>query len=168
MHKQSLSPLVVKRCCVCLVVSYGAGELDQRQQEAARKTAGADPAAGRGRQGRRDGPQGPQPAVEPGAQRRRARGHHGPGAQRSHQDLGLQLLPGTMAMVDTATCAKLSLPYFLFFFLVVWLQDRDTQKIQWIDRFIEELRTNDKWVIPALKQIREICSLFGEAPQNLR
>ncbi|XP_053353241.1 probable ubiquitin carboxyl-terminal hydrolase FAF-X isoform X4 [Clarias gariepinus] len=47
-------------------------------------------------------------------------------------------------------------------------QDRDTQKIQWIDRFIEELRSNDKWVIPALKQIREICSLFGEAPQNLR
>ncbi|XP_043927770.1 probable ubiquitin carboxyl-terminal hydrolase FAF-X [Protopterus annectens] len=46
-------------------------------------------------------------------------------------------------------------------------QDRDAQKIQWIDRFIEELRTNDKWVIPALKQIREICSLFGEAPQNL-
>ncbi|XP_078265311.1 ubiquitin carboxyl-terminal hydrolase 9X isoform X2 [Rhinoraja longicauda] len=46
-------------------------------------------------------------------------------------------------------------------------QDRDTQKIQWIDRFVEELRTNDKWVIPALKQIREICSLFGEAPQNL-
>lgn len=47
-------------------------------------------------------------------------------------------------------------------------KDRDTQKIQWIDRFIEELRTNEKWVIPALKQIREICSLFGEAPQNLR
>ncbi|KAK3574940.1 hypothetical protein QTP86_019804 [Hemibagrus guttatus] len=47
-------------------------------------------------------------------------------------------------------------------------QDRDTQKIQWIDRFIEELRTNYKWVIPALKQIKEICSLFGEAPQNLR
>ncbi|KAM7041448.1 LOW QUALITY PROTEIN: ubiquitin carboxyl-terminal hydrolase 9X-like [Molossus nigricans] len=46
-------------------------------------------------------------------------------------------------------------------------QDRDTQKIQWIDHFIEELHTNDKWVIPALKQIREICSLFGEAPQNL-
>ncbi|XP_067231011.1 ubiquitin carboxyl-terminal hydrolase 9X-like isoform X4 [Chanodichthys erythropterus] len=46
-------------------------------------------------------------------------------------------------------------------------QDRDTQKMQWIDRFIEELRTNDKWVIPALKQIREICSLFGEAPQNV-
>ncbi|XP_063491521.1 ubiquitin carboxyl-terminal hydrolase 9Y isoform X6 [Symphalangus syndactylus] len=46
-------------------------------------------------------------------------------------------------------------------------QDRDAQKIQWIDHFIEELRTDVKWVIPALKQIREICSLFGEAPQNL-
>uniref|UniRef100_A0A2K5QGA4 ubiquitinyl hydrolase 1 n=1 Tax=Cebus imitator TaxID=2715852 RepID=A0A2K5QGA4_CEBIM len=46
-------------------------------------------------------------------------------------------------------------------------QDRDVQKIQWIDRFIEEVSTNDKWVIPALKQIREICSLFGEVPQNL-
>uniref|UniRef100_A0A8C4NAB1 UBP34/UBP24/USP9X/USP9Y-like ARM repeat region domain-containing protein n=1 Tax=Eptatretus burgeri TaxID=7764 RepID=A0A8C4NAB1_EPTBU len=45
-------------------------------------------------------------------------------------------------------------------------QDRDAQKMQWIKRFIEELR-NDKWVIPALKQIKEICSLFGEAPQNM-
>ncbi|EHB14576.1 Putative ubiquitin carboxyl-terminal hydrolase FAF-X [Heterocephalus glaber] len=39
-------------------------------------------------------------------------------------------------------------------------QDRDIQKIQWINRFIEELRTNDKWVIPALKQVREICDDF--------
>ncbi|XP_051782099.1 probable ubiquitin carboxyl-terminal hydrolase FAF-X [Erpetoichthys calabaricus] len=46
-------------------------------------------------------------------------------------------------------------------------QDRDTQKIQWIERFIEELHSNDKWVIPALKQIREICSLFGESPSVL-
>ncbi|XP_010629475.1 probable ubiquitin carboxyl-terminal hydrolase FAF-X [Fukomys damarensis] len=46
-------------------------------------------------------------------------------------------------------------------------QDQNTQKIQWIDHFVEELRSNDKWVIPALKQIREICSLFGEAPQNV-
>ncbi|XP_075815088.1 ubiquitin carboxyl-terminal hydrolase 9Y-like [Microtus pennsylvanicus] len=46
-------------------------------------------------------------------------------------------------------------------------QDRDLQKIQWIDHFIEELRTNNKWVIPALKQIKEICSLFNEAPPNL-
>lgn len=159
--------------CVRSVASHGccsgAGELDQRQQEAARETAGADPAAGRGRQGRRDGPQGPQPAVELGAQRRRARGHHGPGAQCSHQDLGLQLLPGTEpgGSIGSALHAGVIASRF-HCFCCLWLQDRDTQKIQWIDRFIEELRTNDKWVIPALKQIREICSLFGEAPQNLR
>ena len=40
-------------------------------------------------------------------------------------------------------------------------QDRDAQKIRWIDQFVEELR-KDKWVIPALKQIKEICCLFGE------
>jgi ubiquitin carboxyl-terminal hydrolase 9/24 len=45
------------------------------------------------------------------------------------------------------------------------LQDRDAQKIHWINRFVEELK-NDKWVLPALKQIKEICSLFTEAPQN--
>ncbi|KAK7089931.1 ubiquitin carboxyl-terminal hydrolase 9X-like isoform X2 [Littorina saxatilis] len=44
-------------------------------------------------------------------------------------------------------------------------QDRDAQKIQWINRFVEELKS-DKWVLPALKQIREICQLFPEAPQN--
>ncbi|XP_064639618.1 probable ubiquitin carboxyl-terminal hydrolase FAF-X isoform X3 [Lineus longissimus] len=44
-------------------------------------------------------------------------------------------------------------------------QDRDAQKMQWINRFVEELK-NDKWVLPALKQIREICQLFNEAPQN--
>lgn len=64
---------------------------------------------------------------------------------------------------DDSFCNILDFDYKHLFF-----KDRDTQKIQWIDRFIEELRTNDKWVIPALKQIREICSLFGEAPQNLR
>ncbi len=41
------------------------------------------------------------------------------------------------------------------------LQDRDAQKMQWINRFVEELK-NDKWVLPALKQIREICQLFTE------
>ena len=41
------------------------------------------------------------------------------------------------------------------------LQDRDSQKTEWIDRCIEELRS-DTWVLPALKQIKEICSLFYE------
>ncbi|KAK3596917.1 hypothetical protein CHS0354_031696 [Potamilus streckersoni] len=44
-------------------------------------------------------------------------------------------------------------------------QDRDTQKLSWITKFVDELK-NDKWVLPALKQIREICQLFPEAPQN--
>ncbi|XP_031549243.1 probable ubiquitin carboxyl-terminal hydrolase FAF-X isoform X2 [Actinia tenebrosa] len=44
-------------------------------------------------------------------------------------------------------------------------QDRDSQKTQWIDRCVEELR-NDTWVLPALKHIKEICMLFYEAPQN--
>ncbi|CAH1782281.1 unnamed protein product [Owenia fusiformis] len=44
-------------------------------------------------------------------------------------------------------------------------QDRDSQKMHWISRFVEELK-NEKWVIPALKQIREICTLFTEAPSN--
>ncbi|KAM6149271.1 ubiquitin carboxyl-terminal hydrolase 9X-like [Rhynchocyon petersi] len=46
-------------------------------------------------------------------------------------------------------------------------QDRDAQKLQWLDCFIEELHLNDQWVIPALKQIKDICTLFCEAPQNL-
>ncbi|XP_046853983.1 probable ubiquitin carboxyl-terminal hydrolase FAF-X [Xenia sp. Carnegie-2017] len=44
-------------------------------------------------------------------------------------------------------------------------QDRDSQKTQWINRCVEELR-NDTWVLPAIKQIREICCLFYEAPTN--
>lgn len=44
-------------------------------------------------------------------------------------------------------------------------QDRDSQKTHWLDRCVEELK-NDKWVLPALKQIREICTLYSEAPPN--
>lgn len=45
------------------------------------------------------------------------------------------------------------------------LQDRDSQKTHWVDRCVEEVK-NDKWVLPALKQIREICNLYSEAPPN--
>ena len=48
---------------------------------------------------------------------------------------------------------------FIYFFLLS--QDRDSQKTEWIARCIEELRS-DIWVLPALKQIKEICSLFYE------
>lgn len=39
-------------------------------------------------------------------------------------------------------------------------QDRDTQKTLWIENCVEELKTNDKWVIPALKVMRDICCLY--------
>ena len=31
---------------------------------------------------------------------------------------------------------------------------------------MEELKANDKWVLPALKQIKEICSLYQEQPNQ--
>ena len=42
-------------------------------------------------------------------------------------------------------------------------QDRDTQKSEWLDRCILELtkeNSDPNWVIPALRQIREICCLY--------
>jgi hypothetical protein len=41
------------------------------------------------------------------------------------------------------------------------IQDRDSQKTTWIAKFVEEVK-NDRMVLPALKQIREICQLFSE------
>ncbi|KAG7304516.1 hypothetical protein JYU34_011466 [Plutella xylostella] len=40
-------------------------------------------------------------------------------------------------------------------------QDRDAQKTHWLDKCVEELKTNENWVIPALKMMREICCLYG-------
>lgn len=44
-------------------------------------------------------------------------------------------------------------------------QDRDTQKTHWLDRCVDEIRQN-VWVLQALKQIRDICCLYGETPAN--
>lgn len=44
-------------------------------------------------------------------------------------------------------------------------QDRDNQKRVWLDQCVQELK-HDKWVLPALKQIREICCSYSEAPAN--
>jgi hypothetical protein len=43
----------------------------------------------------------------------------------------------------------------------LFFQDRDSQKTTWIAKFVEEVK-NDRMVLPALKQIREICQLFSE------
>ncbi|KAI1278141.1 putative ubiquitin carboxyl-terminal hydrolase FAF-X [Halotydeus destructor] len=45
-------------------------------------------------------------------------------------------------------------------------QDRDAQKLEWLEKCIEELKKPDggNWVLPALKQMREICCLYSEAP----
>ncbi|GBP31248.1 Probable ubiquitin carboxyl-terminal hydrolase FAF [Eumeta japonica] len=39
-------------------------------------------------------------------------------------------------------------------------QDRDVLKPMWLDKCVEELKTNEKWVLPALKMMREICCLY--------
>ncbi|KAK6644525.1 hypothetical protein RUM43_000792 [Polyplax serrata] len=43
-------------------------------------------------------------------------------------------------------------------------QERDAQKTCWLDKCVEELKSGDKWVLPALKQIREICCLYEQSP----
>lgn len=43
-------------------------------------------------------------------------------------------------------------------------QDRDAQKTVWLDKCVEELKSGDKWTLPALKQIREICNLYEPNP----
>lgn len=44
-------------------------------------------------------------------------------------------------------------------------QERESQKLKWLQRCVDEL-SNEKWVIPALKQMREICLLYLESPIN--
>lgn len=45
-------------------------------------------------------------------------------------------------------------------------QYRESQKSRWLEKCIKELKDNKNWVLPALKQIREICCLYQESPQN--
>ncbi|XP_065223298.1 probable ubiquitin carboxyl-terminal hydrolase FAF-X isoform X3 [Planococcus citri] len=39
-------------------------------------------------------------------------------------------------------------------------QDRDVQKTSWINKCVEELKNESNWVLPALKLIKDICSLY--------
>lgn len=43
-------------------------------------------------------------------------------------------------------------------------QERDAQKTIWLDKCVEELKSSNKWALPALKQIREICCLYESNP----
>ena len=43
-------------------------------------------------------------------------------------------------------------------------RDRDSQKEAWLEKCINELKKADGWVVPALRQIRDICCLYPEAP----
>ncbi|XP_014223439.1 probable ubiquitin carboxyl-terminal hydrolase FAF-X isoform X1 [Trichogramma pretiosum] len=42
--------------------------------------------------------------------------------------------------------------------------ERDAQKMIWLDKCVEELKSDEKWALPSLKQIREICCLYEPNP----
>ncbi|KAL5475916.1 hypothetical protein EMCRGX_G025794 [Ephydatia muelleri] len=44
-------------------------------------------------------------------------------------------------------------------------QERESQKLHWLQKSVQEL-SNEKWVIPALKQMKEICLLYLECQGN--
>lgn len=46
-------------------------------------------------------------------------------------------------------------------------KDKDTQKYQWLDKCVEEVKTGETWVLPALRLIREICCLYEATPNHL-
>lgn len=45
-------------------------------------------------------------------------------------------------------------------------QERDAQKIVWLDKCVAELKLGDSWVLPALRLIREICCLYDSSPSH--
>lgn len=46
-------------------------------------------------------------------------------------------------------------------------QERESQKLRWLQRCVDEV-TQGNWVIPALKQMKEICMLYLEVSQVAR
>ena len=45
-------------------------------------------------------------------------------------------------------------------------QERDAQKSIWLVKCVEELKGRDEWVLPALRLIRDICSLYDTTPNH--
>ena len=60
--------------------------------------------------------------------------------------------------IFTCTCTCTNIKFCVVY---VHFQERESQKLKWLQRCVEELG-NEKWVIPALKQMREICLLYLE------
>lgn len=44
---------------------------------------------------------------------------------------------------------------------------KDAQKAVWLDKCVNEVKTNDAWVLPALRLIREICCLYEATPSHM-
>lgn len=47
-------------------------------------------------------------------------------------------------------------------------QERDAQKSIWLTKCVEELKRDDGWVLPALRLIREICSLYEPSTNHVQ
>ncbi|XP_059219639.1 probable ubiquitin carboxyl-terminal hydrolase FAF isoform X3 [Stomoxys calcitrans] len=45
-------------------------------------------------------------------------------------------------------------------------QERDAQKIVWLEKCVAELKIGEAWVLPALRLIREICCLYESSPSH--
>lgn len=45
-------------------------------------------------------------------------------------------------------------------------QERDAQKIVWLEKCVSELNSDGFWVLPALRLIREICCLYESLPNQ--
>lgn len=54
-----------------------------------------------------------------------------------------------------------------FFVFKTWSQQRDNQKFHWLNNSMDHLQKSDvNWVIPAMKHMREIFSLYPEGQAN--
>lgn len=45
-------------------------------------------------------------------------------------------------------------------------QDKDAQKLYWLNKCVDELKSSDEWALPALRLIREICCLYEPTPNH--
>ena len=107
--------------------------------------------------------------------------HYGRHPQCPHQDPWALMHSGVIDMNFAACCmwirwtwllpltptfCLLSSTSFPLLYSPLPPQERESQKLQWLQRCVEEL-SNDKWIIPALKQMKEICLLYLEVSEDV-